>query len=118
MTNQNDEAHLRELLTSIIKSKSVDSSRDSKVVSLIGLKSKAELNGEKGVIQEYLSNGRLKVCLNGSATIISVKPENIVFHEIEEPVDARAIIHSSAMNANLKVWPNKTFFYPCKCTTE
>jgi hypothetical protein len=99
-------------------SKSVDLSRDSKIVSIVGLKSKAELNGEKGVVQEYLSNGRLKVRLNGSAIVISVKPENVVFGVIEETVDTRAVIYSRAMNANLKVWPNKSFFYPCKCTTE
>ena len=95
-----------------------DSSRESKVVSIVGLKSKSELNGEKGVVQEYLSNGRLKICSNGSSIVISVKAENVVFDEIEEPADALTIIHSSAMNVNLKVWPNKTFFYPCKCTTE
>lgn len=101
-------------------SKVLDSSRTSQTVSITGLKSRAELNGEKGVVLEHLSNGRLKVRLNGSAIVISVKPENIILVgiEVEEIVEARAIIHSRAINTNLRVWPNKTFFYPCKCSTE
>ena len=99
-------------------SKVFDSSPTSQTVSITGLKSRAELNGEKGVVLEHLSNERLKVRLNGSAIVISVKPENVILVDIEETVEARVIIHSRAINTNLRVWPNKTFFYPCKCTTE
>ena len=97
---QSSKAYLRECPTGRVMSTNADSSRGSKVVSIVGLKSKSELNGERGVVQEYLSNGRLKICLNGSATVISVKRENVVYDEIEEPADAQTIIHSSAMNVN------------------
>ena len=112
------EAYLKDWKTIKTMSKVFDSSPTSQTVSITGLKSRAELNGEKGVVLEHLSNERLKVRLNGSAIVISVKPENVILVDIEETVEARVIIHSRAINTNLRVWPNKTFFYPCKCTTE
>ena len=99
-------------------SKISESSNISKVVTIVELKSRAELNGERGVVLEYLPNGRLKVSLSGAATIISVSPDNVIFEAIEEIVDTQATCPSRALNSNLRVWPNKTFFYPCKWTIE
>ena len=99
-------------------SKSSDSSHTSKVVSIVGLKSRSELNGEKGVVLECLPNGRLKVSLSATAIVISVNLDNVNFDSIEEKVESRVTNTSQAINSNLRVWPNKTFFYPCKFTIE
>ena len=99
-------------------SKESDSSHTSKIVSIVGLKSRAELNGEKGVVLECLPNGRLKVSLCGSAIVISVNLDNVNFDAIEDKVESRLTNPSRAINSNLKVWPNKTFFYPCKCMID
>ena len=99
-------------------SKSSEPSHVSQAVSIVGLKSRAELNGEKGVVLERLPNGRLKVSLSGAAIVISVSADNVNFYAAEEIAESRVTTHSRAINTNLRVWPNVTYFYPCKCSIE
>ena len=91
-----------------------------KEVVVFGLKSRPELNGERGVVKEHLLNGRLKVVLQKSNIALSVSSENVFFEptakstkKIEEPVSLPNETIAHAVNLNLKIWSNSSFFYPC-----
>ena len=87
-----------------------------KVVTICGLKARSDLNGEKGDVQEELSNGGLKVSIRGPSNVsISISRENVVFeNNCEEPNDVADVTAAPAINPTLKVWMNSVYFYPCK----
>lgn len=92
-----------------------------KEVVVFGLKSRPELNGERGIVKEHLLNGRLKVVLQESNIALSVSSENVFFEPVsksskknEEPVSSTEETIPHAVNSNLKIWLNSSFFYPCE----
>lgn len=91
-----------------------------KEVVVFGLKSRPELNGERGVVKEHLLNGRLKVVLQKSNIALSVSSENVFFEptamsskKSDEPVSSPGETIPHAVNLNLKIWSNASYFYPC-----
>ena len=84
-------------------------------VEICGLKSRKDLNGGEGVVQEELQNGRLRVLMTGlSNHVISASIENLIFVDANEAsTDASDTASSLAAGTNVKVWPNAGFFYPC-----
>ena len=85
-------------------------------VKFSGLKSREDLNGAVGIVQEELLKGRLKVLLTSSSkTFISVSRENLIFmqpSEASEDISHTVSCHTAG--TNVKVWPNIGYFYPCK----
>jgi curved DNA-binding protein CbpA len=63
------------------RTQSYDSIPRNTVVSLKGLRSKPERNGDRGVIQQYnQQNGRYLVQLEDSDEVMAVKPANLLQH--------------------------------------
>jgi hypothetical protein len=89
-------------------------------VKISGLISRVDLNDETAVVIELLSTGRLAVIVERTSEIISIslknllfvpKPETMKFDNCSMDLPDVAVAHS--LNSNLKVWANKSFFYPC-----
>ena len=87
-------------------------------VKISGLKSRKDLNGGEGVVQEELSNGRLKVLMtNFPNLIISASHENLTFIRLGgDSEETSETVSCLAAGTNVKVWPNVGFFYPCNAS--
>lgn len=110
------------------------------MIFVTDLKSRAELNGEIGLIKEKLSNGRLKVFLTQRQLFISISHENILFCNdtndllISEKESSSQTINNNlneiksreysrispfsisevglSINPNLRIFQTMPYFYP------
>jgi len=78
-------------------------------VTLDGLLSRKELNGQRGKITKKLPNGRLAIKIQNVGEIVSVHPKNCNISEIS---DCKIHQKNLLMQPKLNIWRNSPFFYP------
>ena len=63
-----------------------------KTVIVRNLQSRTELNGESGIVQEDLNNGRVKVYLLRTSSSIAIKYENVTLAPVQCPIPTGVVI--------------------------